>query len=364
MFTKVEKMAVQVKKHLCILACMFSICSVMPNVAQAIPFSAISQVYFFGDSLTDSGFNNNFTALNGFPTKAPTFTTYAGYTWSQYVARDIKGYPLPPPQGPFPVSNQVDQITNNTTPLTSSSFGAVIPDLTGIDYACGGSRANANPGFDLLWAPSLHQQIQNYLSTASPQLDPNAMYFVWSGANDLLAALSQQPLPTQVQLLQVADATTTAIVHEVALLSARGAKRIVVMSLPNVGSTPLINGLALQLGDPTFPASIKNVSFIFDSLLNQKLGMLMMRYPVKILYFDTYTALDNLIVNAKLGLPSVIDGQAFYFTNYTSPACGNASAILCPNTSNGYIFADTVHPTDMAHRALSLEVERRIKSWS
>lgn len=364
MLTKVEQIVGQAKKHLSVLACMLSICSVMPNVAQAIPFSEISQIYFFGDSLTDSGFNNNFTALNGFPTKAPTFTTYGGYTWSQYVARDIKGYPLPPAQGPFPVSNQVDKITNNTTPLTSSSFGTVIPDLTGIDYACGGSRTNTNPGFDFLWAPSLHQQIQNYLSTAPQQLDPQAVYFVWSGANDLLTALSQQPLPNQVQFLQVADATTTEIVNEVASLSARGARRIVVMSLPNVGSTPLINGLALELGDPALPASVKNISFIFGSLLNQKLGVLMMRYPVKILYFDTYTALDNLVTNAQLGLPSVIAGQAFNFTNYTSPVCGTASAILCANTSNGYIFADTVHPTDMAHRALSLEVEQRIQSWS
>lgn len=364
MLTKAEKMVLRAKTKLAVLACLLSWGAVLPNVAQAFPLYEISQVYFFGDSLTDSGFNNNFTNANGFPTKAPTFTTYQGYTWSQYVARDIKGYPLPPPTGPFPVSNQVDRITNNTTPLTSSSFGFVIPDLTGIDYAAGGSRTNANPGVDFIWAPSLHQQIQYYLSTAPQRLDPKAVYFIWSGANDILYALSQPTMPTQIQLLQVADTTTTAIAKEVASLSARGAKRIVVMSLPNLASTPLVNGLAIQLGDPTFPASMKNLSFIFGSLLNQKLGALMRRHPVKILYFDTYTALDNLIENAKVGLPTVVDGQVFYFVNYTTPVCGNVSAILCPNTSQGYVFADSVHPTDESHRVLSLEVERRMRLWA
>ena len=75
--------------------------------------------------------------------------------------------------------------------------------------------------------------------------------------------------------------------------------------------------------------------------------------------------MDNLIENTKAGLPTVVDGQAFFFVNYTTPICGdNISAILCPNTSHGYIFADSVHPTDEAHRILSLEVERRIRMWA
>ena len=112
------------------------------------------------------------------------------------------------------------------------------------------------------------------------------MYFIWSGANDIFAALAQKPMPSQLQLLQVSDISTTGIANEVAALSARGAKRIVVLSLPNLASTPFINGLAVQIGDPTFPANIKNLSFIFGSMLNQKLGALMRRFPVKILYFD------------------------------------------------------------------------------
>ncbi|MDR3503380.1 MAG: SGNH/GDSL hydrolase family protein [Legionella sp.] len=353
-----RKIVVQGKKHVLALMCIASVAGMLPHSAQAIPFSEISQVYFFGDSLTDSGFNNNYTALVGFPVKAPTFTTLNGYTWSQYVAHDIKGFALP--TGPFPTL--ADKITNNTTPI-SPVVPYVIPDLAGINYACGGSRTNTNPGVDFIWAPSLHQQIQQYLSTAPKKLDPKAVYFVWSGANDLLAALDSMPLPTPIQLLHVADITSTQVVQEVATLAARGAKRIVVMSLPNVGSTPFANDLVLETGDSTIPANIKNYSFLFDSFMNQKLGSVQNRHRAKILYFDTYTALDNLIDNAKLGQPTVINGQSFFFTNYNTPVCGTLPAIVCDTTSNGHIFADSVHPTDMAHRALSLEVERRIRIW-
>ncbi|MFT4058136.1 MAG: SGNH/GDSL hydrolase family protein [Legionella sp.] len=360
MLKKIEKIVAHVKMHLSVLTCVCSIGVVVPNVAQAIPFSDISQVYFFGDSLTDSGFNNNFTALAGFPAKAPTFTTFGGYTWAQYIAHDIKGFSLP--TGPFPTTS--DKITNNTTFTFPDPVPFVTPDLTGIDYACGGAKTTSNPGMDLTWAPSIQQQIANYLATAPARLDPKAVYFIWSGANDILAALSQVPLPNQVQLLRVADATTSNIVNLVDILGARGAKRIVVMSLPNIGSTPLVNRLSVELGDATIPAQVKNLSFIFSSMLNQKLGVVIAKHRMKVLYFDTYAALDNLITNAKRGVPTVIDGQAFYFVNYTTPVCGTVEAILCPNTSDGYIFADSVHPTDMAHHALSLEVEQRIKSWS
>lgn len=347
------------KMQLGILTCVFSVLALLPNVGQALPFSEISQVYFFGDSLTDSGFNNNITALNGIPNKAPTFTTFGGYTWAQYVANDIKGFPLP--VGPFPTIH--DLITNNTTPTNPTPVPYVTPDLTGVDYACGGSKTNSIPGFDILWAPSLQQQISHFLATSPQQLDPKALYFIWSGANDILAALTQVPFPTPTQLYQTADTATTNIANVVAQLSARGARRIVVLSLPNVSSTPFVAALTQASNDSSIVPLTKNLSFIFNSMLNQKLGDVIKRYGVRVLYFDTYSALDIMIANTKAGIPTVVSGVFFYFVNYNIPVCGTVSALFCPNTSEGHIFADSVHPTDMAHRALSLEVERQIRLW-
>ncbi|MGL5741894.1 MAG: hypothetical protein ACRCXC_04765 [Legionella sp.] len=118
--------------------------------------------------------------------------------------------------------------------------------------------------------------------------------------------------------------------------------------------------------------NVKNLSFVFNSLLNQKLGAFLKRHrDVKILYFDTYLALDNLIQNAQKGKPTIVDGQDFYFNNVTEPVCTyppsqvNAPlSIYCTGEiAPNYLFADSVHTTDEGHRVLSLEVERQMRLW-
>ncbi|MCW8386237.1 SGNH/GDSL hydrolase family protein [Fluoribacter dumoffii] len=366
MLAKIRKMILHAKTQLLVLVGMFTFC-ILPNNAQAVKFSEITQLVFFGDSLSDSGFNNTFTLINGTPDKAPTFTTFNGYTWSQYVAHDILGVPLLPPGTLFPSLN--DKITNNTTPLYIDPSRPPPPTPVllpkGFNYACGGARVVAEPGVNFYWAPSIARQVQNYLATAPKKLDPKAMFFIWGGANDMLSGIASQLNP--IAFMQLIDQTTTQIVQQVEALSARGAKRIVVLSLPNIGVTPFITRLAGTIGNPSLPADIKNLSFMFDSLLNQKLGAVMKRYKhhdVKILYFDTYMALDNLISNALAGRPTVVNGISFLFKNVTDPVCTAPLAILCQQTSNNYLFADSVHPTDMAHRALSLEIENKIKLWA
>ncbi|RUR28361.1 SGNH/GDSL hydrolase family protein [Legionella qingyii] len=361
MLTKIRKMILHAKTQLVVLMSMFSFCCMLPHVAQAIPLNKITKVYFFGDSLTDSGFNNVFTLINGMPDKAPTFTTFNGYTWAQYIAHDIMGTPLLPAGTLFPTID--DKMTNNSTPIfidpSKPPAPPIVPLPDGFNFACGGSRTVAEPGIDLYWAPSLQRQVQNYLSTAPKKLDPNAVYFIWSGANDMLYGISEQLNP--IAFMQLIDVTTTQIVQQIDVLSARGAKQFVILSQPNIGATPFINQLAVAIGDPLLPGKIKNLSFMFNSLLNQKLAA--KRPKVKILYFDTYTALDNIISNAKAGEPTVISGVSFLFQNVTDPVCTSPIAILCQQTSNNYLFADSVHPTDMAHHALALEVENQIRQW-
>jgi len=207
----------------------------------------------------------------------------------------------------------------------------------------------------------VHEQITWFISNAHGSLDPDAVYFIWAGANDILLLLSG--LPTQLQLLETANTAANNIANDVAALSAYGARRVVVMSLPNIGYTPLIGELSAIF--PTLPAIMKTVTFTFNSMLNQQLGRVVANYGTKILYIDVYDVLDNVILATKAGKPYVVAGQSFLFTNYTDPACGTGvSAISCPSgTPSGYIFADDIHPTDMAHRLLSLVVETAIFNW-
>lgn len=354
MLSNLMKFATRSRLGIGLISSAAVLCGSLPTTAQAIPFSSISQVYFFGDSLTDSGFNNLFPGRPA--NKAPTFTTLGGYTWSQYVAHDVKGFPLPT----YP-AGQADLITNNTTPTQGPGF--VLPILTGVDYAAGGSTTNSL-GNVLTYAPSLVQQVNHYLATAPQTLDPNAVYFIWSGANDILTLLNPAHLPTELQLLMAAHNAAVNIANEASALSARGAKRIVVLSLPNIGLTPAITGLASQI--PTLPGQLQTVTFTFNSMLNQELGRVLQqqRNDTKILYFDVYTLFNQVIAATINGQPFVVGGASFKFTNFTNEACGpGVSAILCTQTGGGDIFADSVHPTDMAHRALSIAVEQALANW-
>jgi outer membrane lipase/esterase len=341
--------------HMTVLASAVALCCGLTNTAQALSYSSISQVIFFGDSLTDSGWNDTWP---GRPTgKAPTFTTYNGYTWSQYIASDIKGYVLPVYPGP----NPADTITNNAI-YPQPGFNNAL--LTGIDYAAAGSTTNST-GNGEVWAPSLVQQVTYYLATKGPAADPSAVYFIWEGANDFLILLGSGTLPTELQLLMTANTAAINIANQVGVLAARGATKFVVVALPNLGQVPYTTNLATLYNMPTLPATMKTLSFSFNSMLNQALGATIAKYGVSVLYVDTYDLFDNIISSVQSGQPYVVAGQSFSFVNYTTPACGAVQAVDCPNGApNNYVFADTLHPTGMAHRVISLQVETMIQAWN
>lgn len=353
MLQKLAQLTARVKTSMTVLASATVLCCGLANTAQAISFGQISQVYFFGDSLTDSGFNDLWPGL---PVgKAPTFTTFGGYTWSQYVASDIKGFQLPVYPGP----NPADRITNNAI-YSVPNF--VSGTLTGVNYAAAGSTTGSG-GFNETWAPSLDLQINYFLATKGPA-DPNAVYFIWSGANDLLSLLSSSP--SQLQLLMASNTAANNIASEVQKLSISGAKRVVVVSLPNLGITPFVTETATSTGNPGLPGSLKTVSFTFNSMLNSALGKIAAQYGTKILYIDTFDLLDNVVLAFQAGQPYVVAGQAFQFANVTDPACSTVQqAISCPSTApNNYLFADTIHPSGMAHRLLSLYIETQLQNWA
>lgn len=375
MLQKLTRLTARSKVQITALASTVILCFGLANTAQALDFNQISQVYFFGDSLTDSGFNDLIDFGEPLPPgKAPTFTTYGGFTWAQYLGRDIKGFVLPVyqtndvPVPTYPFPNPSDTFTNNTTPLSGSGTPPfpVSGNLRGFDYAAAGSTTNSNVGVGEPWAPSLHAQITNFLSTEGKVLDPKAVFFIWSGANDFLSLL-QGPMPTELQLVQTAKTAAVNVANEVATLSNRGAKRIVVLSLPNIGITPLIAQIAKSSNMPTLPATFQTITFTFNSLLNQQLGKVIAQYPkTKVLYVDVYDLLDNVILATKAGKSYTVPGHPpFKFVNFTDPACGNVpAAIFCPpGTPNGFVFSDTLHPTDMAHHLLAFQVENLIQQW-
>jgi phospholipase/lecithinase/hemolysin len=118
--------------------------------------ASFSQIYVFGDSLSDPG--NDFN-LSGSP-PPPYFNGRFsnGPNWIDYLSQDLG---------------------LNPTPYTKLGVGGVIP-TQGINFAFGGATTGtANTISTLL--PALQQQVglfQNFTQTYTPAAD--ALYIVWA----------------------------------------------------------------------------------------------------------------------------------------------------------------------------------------
>ena len=277
----------------------------MPAAAQG-PYT---ETVFFGDSLTDAGY---FRPLLPASVRAATgqFTTNPGYVWSQWLA-DYYG------TGAAPNGN----------------------GQTGTNYAAGGAR-NGVDTVALGPVPSLATQMTRYLAANGGQADPDALYTVWGGANDLFAVAASPP----AQAPAIIGGAVAAQVGIVASLQAAGARYILVPTIPDLGLTPAqrAQGPAAQAAGTQLAATYN--SALFGALASNGLSVI----PV-----DTFSFLQEVAAS-----PST-----FGFTNITGTACQpqitaqsltcNPGSYVTPDAPNTYLFADGVHPTTGAHRIIA-----------
>ncbi|XQA79262.1 autotransporter outer membrane beta-barrel domain-containing protein [Xanthomonas sacchari] len=276
--------------------------------APAFAQSTYSRTVFFGDSLTDAGY---YRPLLPASVRAVTgqFTTNPDFVWAQYVAEYY---------GTNAAANGNGQI--------------------GDDYAAGNARVGvANPSA-LGVAPSLATQASNYLAANGGKADPNALYSVWGGANDLFAIAGGAPVQATI------GNAVTAEVGIVASLQNAGARYVMVNNLPDVGITPRFRaGGAAAMAQGTALATAYNTA-LFSGLKSAGLRVI----PV-----DTFHLLQEVVANPG----------TYGFTNVTGTACQpqiTAQSLTCNPTSyvsadaaDTYVFADGVHPTGRTHELLA-----------
>jgi len=124
------------------------------SLAAGIASAQFSDFVSFGDSLSDAGSFKPFT-----PPGTGLYTTNPGPMWTQFLAARYGLTSSPANQG-------------------------------GNDYAEGGARVALNPGVPASFALTANAtpvltQIARHLATGPA--DPNALYSVWAGGNDLSA---------------------------------------------------------------------------------------------------------------------------------------------------------------------------------
>ncbi|WP_081284707.1 autotransporter outer membrane beta-barrel domain-containing protein [Chromobacterium subtsugae] len=214
--------------------------------ALALPAAAnaYSNIYYFGDSLSDVG---AFGGQSGLPAGA-RWTTGYGPNWTNVLS------------GHFGLQSVANNPLNATTSSSGNNYaqgGAVAQTYQAITQypntsGSSGSVEQYGPGGTLL-IQELPQQTAAYLASTGGKADPNAVYSVWIGGNDVIAALGTASSTSGQQLLGASAQYTAASVQ--ALVKA-GAKNVIVPNLPNMGAAPLAIYASLTAVQQTVNAQV------------------------------------------------------------------------------------------------------------
>ena len=181
------------------------------NPASAVLFD---RIFVFGDSTVDTGWFR----YQPLPSD-PTLKALA-------AASLADGGRIPDtPYGP------------GATQVLAASYGLTANPADngagGTNYAASGAQNNAN--FINPHAPSTVSQITNYLSAHGGAADPNALYLISSGGNDIKYATT---LAGQAARQGWVDNAAADLADKIAALQAAGAKNIIVSNAYYVGTTP------------------------------------------------------------------------------------------------------------------------------
>ena len=280
--------------------------AVLPAAANEHPFS---ETVFFGDSLTDAGY---FRPLLPAQAQAVTgqFTTNPGLVWAQWLA---------------------DHYGTEARPNGNGQ--------TGSNYAAGGSRNGVDVTGALGFTPSLATQATRYLAANGGRADPDALYTVWGGANDLFAVAAN---PGNAQA--IIGGAVAAQVGIIGNLQAAGARYVLVPNIPDLGLTPaqIAQGPAAR-AQATALATTYNQA-LFSALASNGLSVI----PV-----DTFAFLREVAADpGQFGISNVTGTACMPQITAQSLTC-NPGTLVSPDAPQTYLFADGVHPASAGHRALA-----------
>jgi phospholipase/lecithinase/hemolysin len=351
------------------------------------PRVAFTQMVNFGDSLSDVGsYAVGAVALQGggyFSINGASATGLLYTNWTEFLAATLQ---LSQPCAAETGLNTIQSIigvppvapvfhdTDATPCLNYAQGGARVTNPIGpgnANMVVLGNTSTYSNALGALTVPA-HTQVQNYLTHVSPTFSSTDLVTVLAGANDVLVNVAT----VQAQIAGgVAPATAvggavlalTTAADELAAdindnILAKGATHVVVVNLPDISVTPsaIASGASGQ-------ALVKQLTQAFNAELAAKLT----------------PSSSLLVVDAFKGLDDEVAAPAQYgLTNVTTQACTGSSSLVCTKASliadvtpnpltdpataaNGYLFADSVHPTPYGYRLLAELVgeQMAIKGW-
>jgi len=310
-----------------------------PAGAAPTGFDDYSGVYVFGDSLVDSG--NAKKAANTFDFFFPGIDDPAPTSAGYYKGRFANGY------------NYADRISLAATGKAAKTvfpYGFPLP-LLGQIRTNEPSGNNLNFGYGGAQAirgdenvPGFKAQVDAYKDLPGPA-DPNALYIVNFGGNDLFQVIANGYGTTQTA--DYLTRVSVRIAEQTARLEAMGAQHILVAGPPDIGIVPKYRSLSDSV-EPTVRARATAASLQLDRKVKAALGSLEATsgFTADLDLFSFVDFSNALLDDPTLfGLPS--------FTNFKDPCLQYRTPDAYGNVNcYGFAFFDQVHPTAGVHRAI------------
>ncbi len=276
-------------------------------------------IWFFGDSLSDTGNLNLLSQSNGGPpTPNPTdgpyqtgqYTDRNGFVWAAQFAQSLGRSADAAPAWP------------RARGLAGGNNFAVAAART---YEAGG-------------IPSTAAQISTYLAL-TPNSSAQDLFVLMIGGNDLAQFVTGR---STVNMATVSANLKT----QIQLLAADGARHFLVADMPNVADTPVFQDLeranpGVQAGASALRTQYNN---LFYAMIND-LSATIANVDIDVLRFgalDTFDFAGNGISN-------------------TSRPCFEAQGVVANvGICNTYLYSDSFHPTARAHSFIAAEALRAI----
>lgn len=283
--------------------------------ASVFAHQSYSKLVVFGDSLSDPG--NAFALTGQFSIQPFTLIPDAPYarggmhfsngkTWAEVLAKDLHLPSGPAFRNPRLFSN----------------------------YAVGGGRARSVTGADLT------DQVSLFLGQHNSVADPDALYVILIGGNDIRDAIAAfQSDPTGDTSGQILQAAVTSVAGNIQSLAAAGAHHFLIGNAPNLALVPAV----LQQGAlAQFLAQL--LSTQYNEALDGTVDALASAFSLDVMKLDIFGLLQSLVSEPQqIGLTDVTD---------TCIHPGVIVHAVCRDTDD-YLFWDGIHPTHTVHEFIA-----------
>ncbi|MCP5335097.1 MAG: SGNH/GDSL hydrolase family protein [Oceanospirillaceae bacterium] len=270
---------------------------------------AQAQVYIFGDSLSDTG---NLASIQGnFPN--PPF-------YNNRVSN-----------GPVAVETLAQLLGGSA----NASLYLTGPEQ-GTNYSVAGATAGGERPIDLL------TQVGAFLQNHAGAAPADNVYVIFIGGNDVRGARDNADYFAGRKSLTAAVSKVNTAAH---MLLAAGAKKLMFVNVPDIGSIPETKLLAAAKQDWLLTYKASDLTRNYNRKLREIVENLEKEQNADYVYFDLFSEFNHLLSDASALGYTVTDSACFSSQTFQfNASCQYGQAF------DQHVFFDEIHPSAITHK--------------